>query len=101
MCYSKALGNLEKISDEIHQTRRASQCNEERGTGVGAESSQPPTPAHKATKPVPMATSDGPPKGPHQLQTDEFLGLPASLGPAASPMMQPVSFEFTQYIQNI
>ncbi|XP_059478019.1 SH3 domain-binding protein 5-like [Neocloeon triangulifer] len=45
LCYSRALGNLEKISDEIHQIRRESQCNGERGSGVGAECSRPCTPA--------------------------------------------------------
>ncbi|XP_065341852.1 SH3 domain-binding protein 5-like isoform X2 [Cloeon dipterum] len=73
LCYSKALGNLEKISDEIHQTRRLSQCKGERGPGVGAESSCPSTPAKNTTR-----------------KADDIQGISALNEPPASSIMQPV-----------
>ncbi|KAF4531698.1 hypothetical protein B566_EDAN012515 [Ephemera danica] len=80
LCYARALSNLEKISDEIHQNRRESQQAAmgdlgARVAGVGAESSpaRQPIPARQLSNSSGGNFRVSSPTADHE--TPEFLGL--------------------------
>lgn len=88
MSYNEALTNLEKISEEIHQQRkaRASSIDEDASSSSSSTNRNiPPGPATLAGMHLPFSKS---PSAARIECNDEYLEFPAKLGIKSSPIKQ-------------